>query len=744
MSMSDHGTGHRGRTKKYFIFLLAGVFSQASPAFAAALKADSEATSNAGANSDGDGDGDGDIVVTAERKQGSLQTTPAAITVLQGDQFKRDILQYIGDLTTRVPGVFISRVNPSNSIAVIAIRGIQGSPFDSPGVGVYIDDVYIPRGIGSFVEFNNVDRVEVLKGPQGTLYGRNSIGGALKIITRDPGDELHLYGEIGVGSYNTRLVKAGLSGPLSDKLAASIDFVHRERDGYIYNVTLGKSVMNVDASALRFKLKYTATDALNFTFIADGAIDNSGSSSYTPLSQPGGGFNPYHTFSDLETGVRLRQGGLALKAAWQLSEQTELRSVTSYRSFRMPSVNDLAGVDTRVPTNSTIYGNLLNEEHNFTQELLLSGAFGKSIQYTAGFFYFREDYVYSSRPFHSNLNLDTFQLKTTFFNRDHETVNAFAFFGQADVELFEGLKLTGGLRYSKENRNFDYDYSSVTTTVFGPVGSSTPTAFSLSEKRTWDNLSPKVALQYQLNQNVFAYASLSKGFKAGGFNQGSTFEAARVAYNPETLVAYEAGIKLSFAKKAGRLNVAAYHSDYDNMQVTSSDPNNNNVITQFNAGKGYIRGIEAEFSYSPLRGLQLNANGAAAEGEITSFTGPAAFGKVGNPLPGLAKWTLSGGIDYVLPVSLPGEIALSTDLQYHSRVYEDLTANLAVAIPSETTWNGGIRYTTQDMRWTASFNVSNILNKIYYSFPNSAPSIGLNSRVYAAPRTVLGRLSYQF
>lgn len=421
--------------------LSASIFAVPVHAFAAEGAAVTEEASADGGGSDA-GDRFGDIVVTAERRETSLQKTPIAISAVGGDALQAQRLQVLRDLATEVPSLVTPGMHAN--MQSVYIRGIGTSdPGVYPAVGLYIDDVYIPRTFGNGIfDLPDIQRVEVLRGPQGTLYGLNTSAGAIKFVSRDPGNETIGHVDIGYGSYDAFDGHAYISGPVvSDRLSASFAYTHRRRDGHIYNVTLGKYVDAVKSDQFRAKLRWTPTGAggLDVILSVDGTRERSDNANYIPVGYPGSG--PYTSFSNVDQKLRRNIGGVSLRATLPVSDTITLKSITAYRGLE----DDPSPWDQDATPLQTYGWTQYIDQRQFSQEVQALGDFG-SLNFVLGVSFFRE-------------RLDF--IRNTFTNNAYSLIDShiidrsLGVYGQATYDLTDKLSVTAGLRFNKEWQRFD-------------------------------------------------------------------------------------------------------------------------------------------------------------------------------------------------------------------------------------------------------------------------------------------------
>ncbi|MFT4253652.1 MAG: TonB-dependent receptor, partial [Caulobacter sp.] len=510
------------------------------------------------------------VIVTAERRATDLQKTAIAISAFGSQVLADRKVDSIRDLSGQIPNFSISRVTISHTTQTYALRGVgEADPIQEPVLAVYVDDVYVPRQIGSMVEFNDLERIEVLRGPQGTLYGRNSSAGALRIITRDPGQDFRAKAEVGLGSYGAVDVRALVEGPIvDDKLSGSLSYIHHKRDGVTFDPTLNHDVNRIDLDAYRAKLRWTPTEKLDVLLTLNALRDRSDSRSYVPVTQPNGEFNNRRSYSEVEPKQDLDQISGSIRVQYALNDNLKIKSITAYGGFNLnPVYYDNDGQAALIQKNLIHY----NDQYA-TQEIQLNGDYGK-LTFTSGLFYLHERF-FVQRDGYSRRSATVTDPVTTpsnyNFARAHNITNtdAYALFGEATYAVTDRLSVTGGLRWTNEEKEFTFDNK-----VLNLAGEVTGQSIAGTADKTFSAITPKLSLQYQWTPAILQYATYSKGFKSGGFdNRATRLDLATRPFAPEDVNTYETGLKTELFDRRARVNLAAFYNDYENLQVSYSDP----------------------------------------------------------------------------------------------------------------------------------------------------------------------------
>jgi iron complex outermembrane receptor protein len=682
------------------------------------------------------------VVVTAERRVTDLQKTAIAISAF-GEQVLADRkIDSIRDLSGQIPNFSISRVTISHTTQTYALRGVgEADPIQEPVLAVYVDDVYIPRQIGSMVEFNDLERVEVLRGPQGTLYGRNSSAGALRIITRDPGDAFRAKAEIGLGNYGAVDVRGLIEGPLAaGKLAGSLSWIHHERDGVTFDPTLNHDVNRIDLDAWRAKLRWTPTDRLDVLLTLNALRDRSDTRSYVPVRQPNGEHRTDRSYSEVEPVQELDQASGALRVQYELNDSLKLKSVTSYGGFNLnPVAYDNDGEAALIQKNLIHY----NDQY-VTQEVQLNGDYGQ-LTFTSGLFYLHERF-FVQRDGYSRRNTQSTDPVTTpgnySFARAHNITNtdAYAIFGEATYAPNDRLSVTGGLRWTNEEKDFVFDNK-----VLNLQGQVVGQSIADQAHKTFSSITPKLSVQVQWTPDILQYATWSKGFKSGGFdNRATRLDLATRPFAPETVDTYETGLKTELFDHRARVNLAVFYNDYKDLQVSYSDPAYPGNSVRANAGKAHTYGVELESDVRATERLSLQASAGYLFAIYDRYRNAGGIGvdADGHRLLNSPRWSLSGGLTYDVPVSIPGSIRVGLNAQYQTKTYFNALQRPQDEAPAQTFVNGTVTWQSPDPRWAVQLSGRNLLDSNKPVSATYTPATGVHYQNFPDPRTVLVTLKY--
>ncbi len=672
------------------------------------------------------------VTVTAEHKSEDLQKTPLAISAFDEKTLEDKQIRNVRDLSGQVPNLTLSHQSISYSAQTYGIRGIgETDPIQESAVAVYADDLYIPRAISSMLDFNDVERVEVLRGPQGTLYGRNSSAGAIRVITRDPDQQTRGFFELGGGNYDARNARLLISGPLVDNaLFGSFSAIDLNRGGTVSDPTRGKHVNNIDIQSYRGKLRFKPDDSpWDVQLTLAGTFDRGDTTSYSPFDA-NGRFDKFKSYSSLDPKNKLDQGSAVLRALYSFNDQLSFKSVTAYSAFHQPVDYDNSGQAALIQQNLILY-----KQKYATQDFQINGNYDR-FNFTAGAFLYHEQFDADR----DNLTYSVArgrvigqgQYSTT-------TTDSYALYGQGSYKLTPQLSLTAGLRFTREHKNFDY-----TNYVINTNRQITGLNFTADASKSWQSTSPKVGLEYAWTEHLNQYAYVAKGFKAGGYdNRAPTAAAAETAFSPEDVTTYETGVKGDFFDQRLRANVALFYNDYQDLQTNAYDPALG-VSLRTNVGKAHTYGVEVETLTALTRDLQLTANVGFLQSRYDDFQNAAGAGvdADGKHLVFSPKWNASLGLNYTVPIGLPGTVLVGTDAQFQTRSYANALNDDVQEIPKQTFWNANTRYISADGHWTTTLAVKNLLDRAYPQSVGYVPSSGAAYYSVNDPRTVLLSVRY--
>ena len=606
-----------------------------------------------------------DIVVTAQRRNEKSQDVPIAISVFSGDQLRAQGVSSALDLGQYVPNLIAQNNTGLGSANAYYLRGLGNTetiPTFDPPVGTYVDNIYLSRQNANNLNLFDVERIEVLRGPQGTLFGKNTTGGAISVILRQPGKEFGGYAEVGYGRYNKKLVRASVDVPLADTFQVKVSGYWQDDDGYVKDRITGQRLNDDDGWGVRVgvhgdlsdSVKWNASYAhivangeniLNFECNPANPADCKGRFSATGVSEVPGAAN----FGALGVSGAKKNYGLGNETdtdlvtsdlAIGLGDHLTLDLITGYVSQRQRYALDFydgrGGPSLAVPF-PAVTGNprggftILDQgyEDQFTQEVKLGGSlFDGKIDFVSGFYYLKEfNRTDFSDVFANSLLLSDRLLRNT--------AEDFAGYVQADWNVTDRFKLTAGVRYTDEtktlsvadNRPVRGTSTNPATLGLGTCGTNplavptglcvdtgnliSTTGMRIPTSQTAKLWTPRFAANFKLNDDILLYASATRGFKSGGWNARSTNPQLLLPFGPEKVWSYEAGVKSDLFDRHVRLNVTGYYEDVSNLQTLSAFVSSAGALTFLTRNFADYRnyGAEVELTVVPLKGLNLYANG---------------------------------------------------------------------------------------------------------------------------------------
>jgi len=746
--------------------------------------------------------GDQDIIVTAQFRAQRLQDTPIAITAQTGAMLEQRGITTTTQLVAVAPNVNLTQNATVFGVsASVFIRGI--GQYDNnfayePGVGIYLDDIYYGVITGADFALADIDRVEILRGPQGTLSGKNSEGGSIKLYSIKPQGDGSGYVEATYGRFNRIDIRGAMDVPLvRDQLALRVSGFSNNKDGYLKRLDYacvnpdqagniprmgsgGDCVIGTEGGVqtwgARAALRYTPNADVEINIAADRTVDTSdpaplslfyafapfgaptydgavGGTSWDYKFIPSKPYTSYATYKNTVSGfdpggtTYTKAWGVSGDISWRLGDNLNLRSITGYRALVSRAGFDQDGSPIGVAT-TLIY----NTYHQFTQELRLSGE-SALLDWTVGGFYYDAKGVLKNR-------IDSGP--TQFITDDPVVTTSKSVFGHVVLHPLENLNITGGIRYTDDKKTYDF-------TRYGPDGGAAlPAQAPLNDLPlqvyAGDRLDYRIGLDYRFSPQLMAYAQYSTGYKGGGVNAKPFTAGQAVSFDPESLDAWEIGLKTDLADNRLRLNIAGFFSKYKNIVLVNASgycvggetPANSSCALSalpFNAGRADLKGIELEADIRPVDGLSLTGSLSYLDFKYTELA-PAAIttGITYDDYPPLTPaWKASGGIAYMFDIGSAGTLTPRFDIDYQSKTYSD-PANQGFYpagfptddahfgginpffIPARTLMNARLTFDSADGMWQAALSVRNLANKYYWTNSFAFYFSGTGQQVVAPPR----------
>ena len=741
-----------------------------------------------------------EVIVTAQRREASLQVTPVSVTAFSGEQLRELSINDLAGIERFAPNMNFSN-SPAGSgggnNAQIYIRGVGQNDFlitTDPGVGLYVDGVYFARSMGAIMNLMDVERVEVLRGPQGTLFGKNAVGGAINLVSNEPTEELRGDVELITGSRDRLDARGTVNLPLiPGQLLARLSASTRNQDGYGNRLLDGIELGDVNEDAFRGSLLWLPSESLKLTLAGDYSRGREESVSQhlmtvdptnapllnlwnalvgVPTGQPMTSAlvldNPYDT---LQTGRSINDmdvWGISITADWRVAG-LDVKSITAYRDGDVDFSRD--GDNSPAPYVETFND---TDQHQFSQELHASGlAFSDRLEWLAGVYYFDEnaidhtDVILADGLFDALEALPAaviplapvpcppppgvpapclggpgnplnplFDLRFDVYNEiDIESV---AVFGQGTYHLTDRLSATGGLRQTWESKDYLLIHRRLNAGGFVVP----PTNIGDS----WSELTPRAGLEFQWTDDLMTYFVASRGFKSGGFNGRPTTQDAVESYDPEFVWSYEIGVKSEWLDRRLRLNVAAFYNDYTDIQLSSvqATAEGNLLLVVENAGEAEVKGFELEMVARPLPWLDLAGGVGYTDAEFSELNPGATITKDSKFIQ-TPEWTVNLSAQASFPLSGWGAIKLRGDYSYKDDMFMDSNNTPILRQEGYGLVSARLAFVTTDEHWEVALSGTNLSDERYIVNGIAAlDSFGTAEAYFGPPREWGLSLQYRY
>ncbi len=672
-----------------------------------------------------------EVIVTAQKRAESLQNVPISMAVFSANMIEKKNISTISNLAEFTPSLNIAQTIPSR--VRIRIRGVGSRKFDvgaEGSIGVFVDEIYMPRFSGLSAALLDVERIEVLKGPQGTLFGRNTPGGAISIITQKPKENFEGFLEAGYGNKDSFLVRGSATGAVvPDKLRLRLSAGYEDKGGFASNATTGHSE-DRKSTAARLQVAVLPTDRLTinasveFTKVKQDTVFAKATHFPLLLQSPiihtdPRSLDPRSDRLNLDGVVDQKAVRTKLRMDWT-GDAVALTSLTGYQHTKLYQSLDFDYTSLNV-------GNTVTNEKSdtFSQELRISSVDGGSatlnnrLQWLGGVYYYH-DIAHRTDSFiwgADSLSVFLAHGPTSVTNTPGVdiTTESIAAFGQLTYALASKLDLTVGGRYTQDKKTF-----TLTGVTTAPGVPPLKADYVFSDDRTWKSFDPKVTLTLHLSDKVMTYATYSRGFKSGGVQFAGLVESvARQVYNPEHLNAYEIGLKSDLLDGSLRMNVAAFLYDYKDLQqqkVLIIDGSPSPLTT--NAASSKIKGIDLDVLWIPVKPLTLRLAYSYLDAKFNSFL----FDPInnidysGNTMPSSPKHSLSVGGSYDVALHNGWGVTLSTDWFWTDQFNFDPDMNdVLTRQDAYLTGSAQVELASPDDRYSITGYVTNITDKLYAS-----------------------------
>jgi iron complex outermembrane receptor protein len=735
-----------------------------------------------------------EVIVTAQRRQENLQNVPVSALVVSGASMAQQNVNSLTSLTETMPDVHIEPHPRSGDLFIRGIGSGENQSFDQ-SVGTFVDDIYHGRARTTAATFLDLDRIEVLKGPQSTYFGNNAIAGALNIVTKKPTDSFDATGRLLYGMFGQYAAEVAIGGPLTDTFAARLAIIGNGSDGFIRNVNTGLEEPRTNSAAARVTLLFKPNSDLEATLKVEAGRDRQASITYqqlidcpptSPFVASGfcsaglamglpNGLDTDENAKKAGDGTNLNTNEYVLTVNYDKWGHT-FTSVSGYYDYRF-SIQ----LDGDLTPDPLLTADAPENYGQFSQEFRVASPTDQSIQYLGGLYFqndrlnYSQDFNYffltptisSIPPFASLVPLLPLAQNTEFSQGEHSE----AAFGSVSWNIIDSLKVTGGLRYSWVTK--DYDWHAFFGTATDLYGGAVPfpsaqqaltnalgvgTAGTLSGSRKDEALLPSAKIQYQIDPRWMTYLSYAKGFKAGGFNGAdNTGVAKNLPFEPEHVNSYEVGMKSEWFDDRLLVNVAAFRSDYTNLQVAININTGGNIRSLVqNAASSVTEGVELETQWAVTKDLRLSANVAYDDAHYNTYTGVSPTqlqqlaGQTTQNLSGrrtafAPDWT--GNLTGSYRMSLPGSYQLTTELTgfFSASYFMDGTDDPTVFQGAYARLDARMSLQSPDGHWTLALIGKNLTDRdiltFSQAFPLSLGSVGVSKQY---PRNVAGQFQFHF
>lgn len=702
------------------------------------------------------------VVVTARRRDEALQDVPVSVTSLSAAALEATGAPDITALQQSTPNATVQVARGSNSTLIAFIRGVgQQDPLwgFEPGVGLYVDDVYVARPQGAVLDIFDINRIEVLRGPQGTLYGRNTIGGAIKYVTRRLPTDPALRARLSMGSYGQ--IDATLSGStaLSDTFRVGGALARYQRDGFGKNITTGAEHYDKDVTAGRVSAEWEPNERLLFRVAYDRVNDNS-NAKHGHRVAPGAGLttgvpilaNIYDTDAGIGSANTVENSGWSLTGEWKVTDRITLKSITARREGETRTLIDFDTNQAKALDVPARY-----DDEQFSQELQMIYA-GERLNGVFGIYYLDAE---ASGAFDTIVGIANLTIATS----GVVGTESLAAYGDFSYDLTEALSVSIGGRYTEDTRTgtvYRQNFTGLGSPLFGVTTSIAGLLRSnYSNSRDFSDFSPRVSVSYEFNDALTAYAAYSEGFKSGGFDmRGDVVLTPRTVdgYNPEYVNSYELGLKGSIFDGRANFAAALFRAEYEGQQITRQEPTVAAGIASFvdNAGSSTIQGFELEGGARFTDNLSMTFGLGYTDAEFNEFRSFTLVGGVLTPInlaptavfQNTPEWNGNLAFNYKRDLGTMGSMDATLSASYRSEFSMFEFKNpLVDQLDPVTLVDAGIGWNSEDGVFRAALTGRNLTDEQYkvggYSFAGVTFGNVQNS-FYGPPRTVTLSLSAKF
>lgn len=661
-----------------------------------------------------------EIVVTAQRRVGTLLEAPLAVSAFDANEIERRQSFNVVDIVNNVPNLIGNNNIGQGTATTVFLRGVgttESIVTIDPGLGFYIDDVYIARqGVNNFSLFD-VERVEVLRGPQGTLYGRNTNAGAIKVISKKPSEDFELNGEFSYGRFDRYNAKASINGALSDKAFVRATVLREKGSGYIENRGTGKDVNDKDVLGTRLQGRFLPTDDVTVDLSFDWSESDAAglyAKDVLGATRPFDG-DLFKVDSSIDTQNIGKAWGVGANVSWDINDTTTFQSITSWRNTFQSWNLDLTDQPVSIFNLYTI-----NDSDQLSQELKFNGTMADDrLDYVAGLFYFKED-SYSFIGDEINLNpAPGVRVPLPFFSRDYDVdVTSYAAFAEATYSFTDDLRMIVGGRFTRDEKEIDIVHKVAGTPGLvsnGPIvdwDSATLRGLGTPTEQTFEEFTPRLGLQYDINDDVNVFAMFTRGFKSGGWAARTNNPAEVQEFSPEIVDNYEVGLKSNLMDGQVRLNIDAFYYDYTNLFNSATGAGGNFIIATNDAE---VYGIEGEVTARITEQLDIFGNFGWQKGKYIGVDPALAGVVVGAELQRLPEFNAQLGFSYIQPVSNDWNARITANYNYSDSHFTNLQNSPLAKSGTIDLVTAAINFEREDEKLSFGLSCRNCLDDEYIS-----------------------------
>ena len=705
------------------------------------------------------------VKVTARKREETLQEVPVAVTAFTADALDKLNVEDLSDLDAQVPNLTIYAARGSSSTLTAYIRGVgQSDPLwgVDPGVGIYMDDVYIARPQGALLDVFDVDRIEVLRGPQGTLYGKNTIGGAIKYISKGLRSDFNGYGSVTIGNYGQRDIKAAVGGGFggSEYLRGRISVADLHRDGFGENLITGEQVSDKKIRAIRANLGAYVTDAFDLQFAFDHVDDSSGvrgaqmlranpfDALFTPATGP---FLPLASRYDVRNGMPnvndTTLSGASITANFRMNDDWSFKYVLAKRESDTETNIDFDTTPDRIADVKAFYS-----DEQVTHEVQANYDAGGRMRGVLGFYKF--DGEAGGQVLNNFFNLSFGDTQGTVYT---ESIAAYA---DWTFDVSDKFSIDAGVRWTSEDKHAVVKNIGYTDATFSKPSGVVAAAFD--KTINFKNLSPKISLDYQITPDIMAYGLASRGFKSGGYNiraQATAVPRSAEPFQDEQVDSFEVGTKMGLFDQRLFLNLSAFHNKYKDIQLS--------IFTEYttaqgtkaffgdftNAGEGTVNGFEAEYQWLATDSFSVTGNLAWLDAKFDTYMFKNVNIANQQEFTNAPEFSGALNLEYRTDIGAAGSLTARIGYAYQSSVVattEVVKDPVTLATVQPITQDGyglvnaGVIWKANDA-WTVSLQGSNLTDKAYRTTGyNLYAALGVHTAFYGPPRQYSLTVKYDF